>query len=97
VARRRGNELFTPRQIRGRGRDKDGSDPLLGDIRKNDLDFLFTVDIENGCSSAGRSYRCPLHRRELGHGAHPGGELRAAGSEIAEAAFARNIKSHGEN
>ena len=39
----------------------------------------------------------PLHRRELGHRAHPTSELRAAISEIAEAAFARNIKSHGEN
>ena len=42
-------------------------------------------------------WRRPLHRRDFGHRAHPGGELRAAGSEIAEAAFARNIKSHGEN
>jgi hypothetical protein len=38
-----------------------------------------------------------LHRRERGQGTHPVGELLAAGSEIAEPAFARNIKSHGEN
>ena len=47
--------------------------------------------------SVASRWRRPLHRREFGHRAHPGGELRAAGSEIAEAAFARNIKSHGEN
>src|SRR6516225_1963724 len=39
----------------------------------------------------------PLHRGAVGHGAHPGGELRAASSEVAEAAFACSIKSHGEN
>ena len=38
-----------------------------------------------------------LHRRERGHGAHPAGEVRATGSEIAEPAFVRNIKSNGED
>src|SRR5262249_8678524 len=47
-------------------------------------------------SAASRWCR-PLHRKGFGLGAHPGGELWAARSEIAEAAFARNIKSHGEN
>ena len=38
-----------------------------------------------------------LHRRERGQGTHPVGELLAAGSQIAEPAFVRNIKRHGEN
>src|SRR5262249_13240461 len=47
--------------------------------------------------SAASRWGRPLHRRELRHEMHPGCELRAAGGEVAEAAFARNIKSHSQN
>jgi hypothetical protein len=39
----------------------------------------------------------PLHRRELRDRAHPGGEPRAVGSEIAEAALCGDVESHCEN
>src|SRR5215471_14447764 len=49
-----------------------------------------------GCS-ASSWWRGPLHRRQLGHGAHKSRELRSSGREIAETAPCRNVESHGED
>ena len=37
-----------------------------------------------------------MHRRELGHGAHPGSKLWAADSNISKAALCSDVESHCE-